>query len=57
MEATKPQGGQKPPSGDITAAKHFPSLTKGKASDAAAQTETPAIRAPESPPSVQKTER
>jgi hypothetical protein len=57
MEAAKPQDGQKPPSGDITAAKHFPSLTKGKTSEAIAQTEKPDIRRTESPPSVQETER
>ena len=57
MEAAKPQGGQKPPSGDITAAKHFPSLQKGNGSPTPVPQDASAIRYPESPPSVPKTER
>ena len=57
MEAAKPQGGRKPPSGDITDAKHFPSLQKGNGSPTPVPQDASAIRYPESPPSVPKTER
>lgn len=54
MEATKPQDGRKPPSGDITAAKHFPSLQKDRGSATPGSQDASAIRCSESPPSVPK---